>query len=270
MSSEKEKYFMFMDESGNNDQDRFFILGILMIKAEEIGSLFNYLEKISSKIKNESNEAKSKRIDEEFKQGNIEKVIKTAKSNRVFEMKFSSINKENEELYKKIIETYFKLKNVRFSCIVFDKEQMQFKPDEITHWNRYLNNAAMLIANNAKHLPNAEFVLIADQISQPRSEKIAYENALKEKLTIYLKKKGILENCVWGTARIESHSSTFLQLTDILVGAVGHDFIGEDKERKEGFMELFRTKLNTGGKIQDNLNRKTPNYFSVWKYKAKS
>ncbi|MBU1255652.1 DUF3800 domain-containing protein, partial [Patescibacteria group bacterium] len=71
----KEKYFIFMDESGNNTQDRFFILGILMVKVEEIPELFNFLENISSKIKSRSREKMIKRIDKEYKDEGVEKVL---------------------------------------------------------------------------------------------------------------------------------------------------------------------------------------------------
>jgi len=69
----KEKYFIFMDESGNNTQDRFFILGILIVKIEEISELFNFLENISSKIKSRSRERMTKRIDKEYRDEGVKK-----------------------------------------------------------------------------------------------------------------------------------------------------------------------------------------------------
>jgi len=75
----KEKYFIFMDESGNNTQDRFFILGILIVKIEEISELFNFLENISSKIKSRSRERMTKRIDKEYRDEGVKKVLAMAK-----------------------------------------------------------------------------------------------------------------------------------------------------------------------------------------------
>jgi len=266
---QKDKYFIFMDESGNNTQDRFFVLGILMVKADEIAKLFNFLENISSKIKGLSREKMAERIDKEYKDGNIEKILTTAKSPRSFEMKFSSINKENEDLYFHILHKYFKLPNVRFCSIVFDKQDENFHPDGMSHWERYLNNAAMLIANNVEKLSNAEFVILADQITQPDGER-DYENALMSKIRNRLVHKQCDNECVWGTVRVESHSATFLQLVDILVGAVGYDFQGEDKVRKMEFMKLLHEKLEVENKIQSNFNKYSPNYFSVWKYRPSS
>lgn len=253
-----------MDESGNNAQDRFFVLGILMVPVEEIGNLFDFLGNISEKIKARSREKMHERIEEDFKSGNLKSVLEQAKSNRSFEMKFSAINKENEDLYIHILHKYFKQTNYRFSAIVFDRESKDFKPEAMSHWERYLNNAAMLIANNIKNVGEGEFVVIADQITQPENHH-PYENYLCNKICERLKSKKISEDSLFGTIRMESHSGVFLQLADILVGAVGYDFLGEDKERKIEFMKVFREKLGVG-KIQESMTKNSPNYFSVWKY----
>jgi len=51
----------------------------------------------------------------------------------------------------------------------------------MTHWDRYLNNVAMLVVNNIRKITNGEFVLVADQISQPENNH-PYENYLCEKI----------------------------------------------------------------------------------------
>lgn len=268
VTQEKKKYFIFMDESGNNTQDRFFVLGILLIPVEEIGVLFNFLEKISSKIYTRSNENIQKRLDDDFKNNRIDSILAQAKSKKSFEMKFKAINEENQDLYIHILHKYFKQLNCRFSAIVFDRQDIHFKPDGISHWERYLNNAVMLIANNIKNIENGEFVIIADQITQPENHS-PYENYLSNKIKERLQKQGITDECIFGSIRMESHSSTFLQLVDIFVGAVGYDFLMEDKKRKIEFMKVFREKINISGKIQSSFTNNKPNYFSVWKYKKK-
>jgi len=267
---QKQKYFIFMDESGNNTQDRFFVLGILIVRADEVAKLFNFLENISSKIKNCSRDKMTERIDAEYKAGNVSKIIETAKSTRSFEMKFKVINKENDDLYIHILHKYFTLPNVQMCVLVFDKQDklVKFSPDGMSHWERYLNNAAMLIANNVEKLPNAEFVILADQITQPDGAD-DYENTLINKIKSRLEKKNYNLECIWGALRIESHSSTFLQLVDIFVGAIRYDFTGIDKNRKMKFMKVFREKLGVSGKIQSNFNKIAPNYFSVWKYRSR-
>jgi len=170
-----------MDESGNNAQDRFFVLGILMVPVDEVGPLFDFLENISSKIKTRSREKMCERINNDFKNNRIDKVLEQAKSTKSFEMKFSTINKENQDLYIHILHKYFKQKNYRFSSIVLDRQDKDFKPDRMTHWDRYLNNVAMLVVNNIRKITNGEFVLVADQISQPENNH-PYENYLCEKI----------------------------------------------------------------------------------------
>jgi hypothetical protein len=270
MASMKDKYFIFMDESGNNTQDRFFVLGILMVRADEVAELFNFLETISSKIKQRSRENMNKRIDDEYKAGNVAKILDSAKSPHVFEMKFKTINKENEDLYIHVLRKYFSLPNVRFCTLVFDKKDgnIRFKPDAMSHWQRYLNNAAMLIENNIKSFQNTEFVILADQITQPTNEE-DYENALAHKIRERLAKKDGDPQNVWGVLRLESDASQFLQLVDIFTGAVRHDFTKSEKKRKEAFMNEFRHQLGISSKIQDDLTVRSPNYFSVWRYKKR-
>lgn len=265
---QKKKYFIFMDESGNNTQDRFFVLGILMVPVEEIGELFDVLERLASMIKARSREKMNKRVDDDYVQSRMNKVLESAKSVRSFEMKFSAINEENADLYIEILHEFFKRKNYRFSAIVFERQRNDFKPDGMTHWDRYINNAAMLIASNIKNIERGEFVVIADQITQPKGQH-AYENYLCEKICERLEGKGLTKESLFGSIRIESHSATFLQLVDLLVGAVGYDFLGEDKKRKNKFMAVLRKYLSVSGKIQSNFTRNDPNYFSVWKYEKK-
>jgi len=264
----KKKYFIFMDESGNNTQDAFFVLGILMVPVDEIGKLFDFLENISAKIKTRSQQKMRERIDNDFKAGHVNKVLETAKSAKSFEMKFSAINKENQDLYIHILHKYFKQKNYRFSAVVFDRTEQGFQPDTMSHWDRYLNNAAMLIANNIKHLGDSESVVVADQITQPVDHH-PYENYLCEKICERLKAKNLSEDSIFGSIRIESHSAGFLQLVDILVGAIAYDFLGEENERRAEFMKTLHQYLKVSGKIQSSLNRSAPNYFSVWKYEKR-
>jgi len=254
-----------MDESGNNSKERFFVLGILMVPIEEVGQLFDFLENITSKIKTRSQTMMNERINYDFDNNQFDKILEQAKSIKSFEMKFKSINLENQDLYIHILHKYFKQTNYRFSAVVFDRQSNNFKPEGMSHWDRYLNNAAMLIANNIRKVVNGEFVVLADQITQP-SNNHPYENYLCSKIHDRLTKINVQPESLFGTIRIESHSSTFLQLVDLFVGAIGYDFIGEDKIRKTEFMKVLREKLNIQTKIQQSMTRYTPNYFSVWKY----
>ena len=257
-----------MDESGNNTQERFFVLGILMVPIDEVGRLFNFLENITSKMKTRSKEKMDERIEADFKNNQMDKVLEQAKSTKSFEMKFKAINQENQDLCIHILQKYFKQPNYRFSAIVLDRQDKDFKPDGMSHWDRYLNNAAMLIANNIRKITNGEFVVVADQISQPKNC-LPYENSLCSKIRERLKVKDVSPESLFGSIRIESHSATFLQLVDIFVGAIGYDFNGEDKDRKAEFMKVLREKLGLQGKIQQNITKDTLNYFSVWKYAKK-
>lgn len=225
-----------MDESGNNAQDRFFVLGILLIPPDKIGELFNFLENISSKIKSRSRENIHKRIDGLYKNGDMESILQYAKSTKSFEIKFKSINQENEDLYIHILHKFFKQDMYRFAALVLDKESDDFKYKTSTYWNDYLDNAAILISESLKNINNPEFVIIGDQITQSEKNK-PYEIYLSNKINELLKVKP------FGIMRAESHSSVFLQLVDIFVGAIGYDCVAQNKERKLKFMKVLRKYL---------------------------
>ena len=264
---DENKYFVFMDESGNNDKDQYFVLGLLFIPAKYIGDIFNTLESISDKIKDISYQNKIKILNEYKNKNDWDTVFRYAQSEKRFEMKFQSINKDNQDLYIHILKKYFTLKDVKFSALVIDKKDTNYKPDNMTHWNRYINNATMLFINNLKNIKEGKFVLIADQLSQPKSAKI-YEDYMNEQILKKIKEKGINKDRFFGVIRLESHSSVFLQLCDILVGAIGYDLSGNTNERKVKFIQTLKDILQIES-LSNNQTINNPNYFSIWRYNNK-
>ena len=81
------------------------------------------------------------------------------------------------------------------------------------YFDVYMNQLSMLIRNNVN---SASFVVLPDDITVPKGK--SYEQTLSNNLSSKYNK-----DC-FGVCRIESHSSLFVQLVDILVGAVVYDF----------------------------------------------
>lgn len=166
-------------------------------------------------------------------------------------------------MYIHILHKYFKQKNYQFYSIVSDKENDNLSSKNTSYWDNYLNKAAILIYEAVKNVSNPEFVIIADQITQSKNGN-PYEKYLSNKIYDLLKVKP------FGVMRIESHSSTFLQLVDIFVGAISYDFTGGDKPRKLKFMKVLRSYLNVQNKINKDIVVSKPNNFSVLQMKKGS
>lgn len=263
---QRNKYFIFVDETWNNDQEQFFGLWLLIVPWEIIGELYNILDRNYQKIKNLSNLRMLERINNHYIAGEYEDVLKYAKSLNNFELKFKNINKENFSLYIQTVKECLTLSGLHFSSIVFDKQESWYNKEWISHWDRYLNNLAMLVVNNMNKFPeNSDFVILADQISQPKTEWLTYEASLYNKICKRMIDKS-MKQTIFGITRIESHSAPFVQLVDLLVWAVVYDFYDHEKIRKEEFLRELRTLFSVSS-FNANVTKNSPAYFSVWKYK---
>jgi|GEM_PF-1305879 len=263
-------YFAFIDESGNLAQERFFGLGLLII--EDVGTLYDAIKPYYDKIRDIGKLKKNKTIDLFYETHKYEDLVKIAKSDRRFELKFKFVNFSNNKIYKKIIDTYFTFPNCRFSAVVIDREDPNFKPKEIfsTPWNMYMSYAAMLLAGNINNLDACKVCVLADDLSRPSNITKSFEDSLKEKISLKLKQDGIERN-IFNVARLESHSSLMLQMVDILLGSVMYSFKKEaglvsEKLGQRQDVVVEEMKLQLKRKVlNESFTVHKPSYFSVWK-----
>ncbi len=247
------KYFIFIDETGNNDQEDFFALGCLLVPVESMGEYYEILNIQFSKIIYRIKEVE-KNLEKKLSKEDLIKFLKGR--NAPYEVKFKNINDSIKEEYKWFLSKYFYFENVKFCGLVIDKKKYP-DPERMSHFDVYINQLVMLLKNNVSD--DDEFVVLPDNISIPRGKN--YENELFDKLN------GKNKKC-FGVHRLNSHSNLFLQATDLLIGAIVYDFKSKDK-RKECKNEVLNyVKKKTGMKsFKKNNTVKLPNYFSVWIYK---
>lgn len=270
-----DKYFAFIDESGNNRMDRFFGLGILMIDVENAGRLFEALKPFYINIFNCSRNSKAERLDTLIEDEDFIQLKKICGSLRNFEMKFKYIGFRNNLFYKELIERYFNFPTAQFCCLVFDREKHKDRLEKFDPWNAYINNAAMLLSNNIKRLPSPEICVLADDLTQPKGEDYGnFEDTLTTRTLNRMRSRKV-EGTLFGVTRVESHSSIMVQLVDILVGCVMFDFklnagLIKDRQfrRKNVIVEKCRELLKKDT-LAKNFTKKIPNYFSVWEFTAK-
>ena len=91
------KFFIFIDETGNNDQENFFGLGCLLVPVENIGEYYEILNKQFSKIVLQIKE-KEKFLEKELPKDDLLKFLKGRRY--PYEIKFKNINANIREQYK--------------------------------------------------------------------------------------------------------------------------------------------------------------------------
>ncbi len=244
-----EKYFIFVDESGTNKQERYFGVGCLLVPVSKIGLYYQVLsrpiERIYSKVIEKNSEL--------LQQLDVSDKLKFLKGRmeKPYEAKFKNINASTFEQYRRLITDYFRCDDMRFCCLIIDKEKDN-PPTEMSYYQIYLQRLSLLLRNNVNE---ADFVLLPDNITTPVG--VDYESDLRKNLVNKYSK-----NC-FGVHRIESHSSVFLQMVDVLTGAVTYEFKQGKKECKKAVVQKIKEKIGRSSLVCD-FTKNTPNYFSVW------
>lgn len=261
-------YFAFIDEAGNSNQERFFGLGLLLID-DEIGYFYDSMKPFYDRVFENARLIKARRVEILKSQNDIEQLSQIANSGVKFELKFKYVNFSNNLIYKALVDNYFQFPNVRFCALVIDREDQALTSD-LEPWDTYIHRAAMLLANNIKHIQPCNICVLADDLTRPKEIRKTFEQSLKDAINTRLVKMGIGKS-VFGVARLESHASLMLQVVDILLGAVMYDF-----KKRQGFIsEKLRMRQDIVAQaihqivgtdtLAQNHTYYKPNYFSVWK-----
>lgn len=247
---QKEKYFIFIDESWVAHQDRYLWIGCLLIPYSKVWEYSDLLkvkyDQIYTKVKEQE-----KYLFNTLSWDDLFNFLKWRKTQ--YEMKFKNINSNTSQQYEWLISQYFKFSNARFCCLVIDKEKYPL-PTDMSYFDTYINQLTMLIKNNVW---DSEFVVLPDDITIPRWRN--YESELYKKL------KNFKKNCFW-VCRLESHSNLFLQMVDILTGVVIYDFKKWVNSNKSIILDKVKSKLWIRS-LTKSLTVSSSNYFSIWKYK---
>lgn len=267
-------HFAFIDESGNLASERYFGIGMLLV--EDAGSLYDAIRPFYDKARDIAKVQKEKTVADCLQNGKYEDLAAIAKASRGFELKFKYVNFTNNAIYAELLRKYFTFPACRFSMIIVDRLDKDFRPKEIfaNPWSMYLGYSALLLASNMNNLDACNVCVLADDLTKPKSIALTFENALHSKITQKLKQDGH-DRSIFNVTRLESHASLMLQLVDILLGAVVYDFkkasglIGEKLEQRQEV--VVRAMRGTIGRstLADHFTANRPSYFNVWKMKWK-
>jgi Protein of unknown function (DUF3800) len=268
----KKNYFVFADESGTLLSERFFGIGILMI--DRPYKLYDSILSCALEIRELSRKQREKTIIEHQNKNNLSALSKLSIKNDKFELKYTKINSQNNSIYKKIIRNYFNFFEAKFSVIIIDRDDPNFKPYNIftSTWDMYSSFFSTLIIGNLKNMVKPQLCILPDYLNISKKYNESFEETILNKIKRKLSPE-LYYNSIFNICRLESHSNLLIQLVDILLGCVLYDF-----KLNEGLITPNIRKGPVVDELRSILKRKTlygnytinnPSYFSVWKIKLK-
>lgn len=178
--------FYYCDESCHleNDGINFMVLGAIRLPKEKKKDIYEEIKAIKEKHNLSSK----------------------------LEIKWTKVSLSKIEFYEEIIDYFFSNNNLKFRAIIASKENLKFEEDEdYATW--YYKMYYQLLNNfMATYRKNRIFLDIKDSKGGKRIK------TLREVLIKKNKKKKFIEDI----NQIHSNTSEVLQLTDLLIGALGY------------------------------------------------
>lgn len=246
-SDDKKLRFVFMDESGNKESDRFFACGFLEIENPQEFSL--NMRRVYDQIFNLSIRNRQERIKKLLLENDIEQIASLAKSFNQFELKHYFISNENNALYSDFIKALFKRTKFRYTAIVFDRQDKAYIRDANPH---ALHLKALKMYSNFVAPKDQMYIFVPDSFDD---------------CFVWNVKEG---NLPIGILPLDSHGSIYLQVVDVLTGLIlqalravyGAESFNADIPRVP-VIKTLEEKLGKKikGKFTVTVNG---NYFNVW------
>lgn len=206
-------YLAFIDETGTLTKDLqqpYFGLGIIYLK--NTANIYNDLVLVK------------------------ERAISYFHSTEPFkEFKFSLVNDLNLIFYKQILnifKIYTDKADISFESLIIDKSNPNSNWENLSHntYEAYTYYSDKLINQLNIDTNSEKICLLVDHFCRPRDTTIFYETKL-------LENQHITQCCM-----LESHSSLFIQLVDILLGCVVYKkkFVSQNKTQLTSKLKLVK------------------------------
>jgi hypothetical protein len=235
-----------MDESGNKESDRFFVVGFLEL--ENLVEFNTKLYRIHEQVLHFSKYRRMERVNLAYQQKDLDTLFNFAKSYVRFELKFYKVSPENIRLFQDLVKALFKKIDFRFNAIVIDRADPDY-----THIGLYPMYKT-IINVFSHHCIQSDFVFVPDMFDYRFDW---YDMNYSSKV------KAIIPTT--------SDSSFPLQVVDVLTGIISlglkykyyddRDLTNNDLKRKPLLVTLEE---ELGKKIDKRLTVNYPKYFSVW------
>lgn len=233
---------VYMDETGNKESDRFFVIGFLCVDDSE--QLYRELVRVRDQIEALSRFNRLKRTRILKEEGDIEQLFNFAKSPSSFELKYKHVSNENIHLFKIFLKILIYKVNFCLDALVIDRKDPHYKHTDLKDMYKIITH--MYFNYRCK----AECIFVPDSFDH------------------LWEWRSILSN-VQIKAVIPGSSQALLplQAVDILTGVIAQglrgkeDYTNKDKVR-EPLLKLFTEVAKIEIKKSVTVNK--PRYISIW------
>jgi hypothetical protein len=189
------------------------------------------------------------------------------KSGVPWEYKFSAIHRTNTNSYEALIDYFISQPDGYFCALIINKTQPGVQPNAFfsSSWDAIISYSAILIKNNIRSGETA--IVVSDYYQKPKSSPKYFERQILHRLG------GRVSNAIM----LDSRSSLFLQLVDVLLGCVMYHFkmpalakLGiSSNSAKQALADRLAAAYGVTN-LGESMTRNKPNYLSIWEFKPKS
>jgi len=230
-------YFAFIDESGTLAKDPnqpIFAIGLLLV--DDTTRILQELQSIKAQA-----------------------ISGTGSKGKLFEFKFKGITRGNYKYYQKLLDVALSFPQLRICVFIMDKRNPKIQIDSHFNstWDAYLSYTKLVIRKNVP--TDRKVIVLADYITKPSENPRFFEPEIRALAQV--------EN----VTLLESDSSLFIQLIDVLTGSVVYKFRHRTSEK----LEVNKSKMRVADYLMEKFGKSEfaesfmvhkPLYFSVWEF----
>lgn len=231
-----------MDETGNKESDRYFVVGFLKINDTE--KLINCLSRPKDQIEALARYNRRNRVDQLYTNKDIDQLYDFAKTSKNFELKYKYVSNENLRFFKILIKKFIHDVDFNLDALVIDRKDPSYSHTNLSDMYKIITHMYF------NYRCQEDCIFIPDSFDQSWNwSKILNNKNIK--------------------AIIPGSSDSFLalQLVDIMTGLIGHglrqksEYSNRDLVRQP-LLKLFCEEAKI--LIQKTVTVSNPKYISIW------
>ena len=240
--------FVFMDESGNKTDDRFFVCGFL-----EVSSPFEFirdLHRLHDQIFDVVQKQRSARAASLLSSGGIEDLHQLARKQSFFELKFGKVTLHTLGLYNDLVKALASKGKFNFKAMVIDRKDPAYEHESLEGMYKRISH---LYFDYCQKTP---CIFVPDQFAPDFDWTKVINRPSK----------------INGVLPASSHEFLPLQIVDVLTGIIRlgleiqsgeKQTLGRNDTTRKNLVDTFETVFGT--KIKPTMNsRKSGNYVGIW------
>jgi len=177
------------------------------------------------------------------------------------EFKWEKVSNAKLHVYKDFVDLFFAHSEALFRCLVVDKQKVDYKTHHQGDWETaFYEFYYQAISRNLQ--PEHEYLVFTDNRQNRQSNRLT---DLKAQINFHWLRRGATESLVRNIEPRDSKKVDFLQITDVLLGAVGYDI--EERAESPAKVEMVSHIAAQIGcnHLRDHWGRDTR--FNIWRFR---